>query len=122
LVGFLLGAHVPLSRLLDGGSSQRTADLVQAHGQVQLLGFAGLYVIGMGLRLLPRFVGSRLQLEGLAPVALWSMVVALAIRAVVMPWTSGDLHDALLLGSLLGVLVATATFLVLIAATIATEA
>ena len=87
LVGFVLGIHVTVSRLLDIGRPERTADLIQAHGQVQLLGFAGLYVMGMSLRLLPRFAGAPLQLAGLLPVVLWSMVASLVLRAAVLPWT-----------------------------------
>ena len=120
--GFLLAIHVPLSRLMDAGRPERTADLVQAHGQVQLLGFAGLYVIGMSLRLLPRFAGARLQMEALVPVVLWLMVVSLVTRAAVLPWFYGDAHDALLILSVFGVLIAAACFLLLVAATLGTDA
>lgn len=119
LVGFVLGVHVTVSRLLDIGRPERTADLIQAHGQVQLLGFAGLYVIGMSLRLLPRFAGAPLQLAGLLPLVLWSMVASLLLRAAVMPWTSGATHHALLLTSTFGVLVASSAYLLLISGTLA---
>src|SRR5688572_587402 len=64
-LGFALGLHIATVRLLDAGRPERTAELIQAHGQAQLLGFAGLYVIGMSLRLLPRFTGGSLRLGGL---------------------------------------------------------
>ena len=122
LVGFLLAIHIPVGRLLDAGWPERTADLIHGHGQVQLLGFAGLYVMGMSLRLLPRFAGARLQLEGLIPVVLWSMAASLAVQSVILPWTSGDLHDVLLLMSTFGVLLASGCFLLVVTATAAVEA
>jgi hypothetical protein len=121
LVGFVLAIHVPIERLLDVGRAERTADLVQAHGQVQLLGFAGLYVMGMSLRLLPRFAGARLALEWMAEAALWCMVAALLLRAVVMPWFSGDVHDALLVASWFGVLLAASGYLMTVLGTLAND-
>jgi len=118
LIGFLLAIHVPLGRLMDTGRPERTADLIQAHGQAQLLGFAGLYVMGMTFRLLPRFASARLQLQPLAPAALAAMVAALLLRAAVMPLTSGELHHALLLASATGVLLAVACFFLIVAATL----
>jgi uncharacterized protein involved in response to NO len=121
LLGFVLAIHVPLERLLNVGRPERTADLVQAHGQVQLLGFAGLYVMGMSLRLLPRFAGARLAFESMAEAALWCMVAALILRAVVMPWFSGDVHDALLVASAFGVLLAASAYLMTVLGTLAND-
>ncbi len=122
LLGFVLGIHIPVERLLGIGRADRTLDLIQAHGQVQLLGFAGLYVIGMSLRLLPRFAGARLAFPTLIPVALWLMVAGLVLRALVMPWFDGTAHDAMLLATLGLVLAASTCFLLIVAATIFIEA
>jgi hypothetical protein len=57
--GFLLAIVLPLSAagtLPWAGSVPR---LIQAHGWAQLQGWAGLFVAGMGLRLIPRFAGRR---------------------------------------------------------------
>ncbi|HEV1998096.1 MAG TPA: hypothetical protein VGR61_08210, partial [Candidatus Dormibacteraeota bacterium] len=56
LGGPAIGVLLWLSR---SGSalSNREEALVQAHGWTQLLGWAGLFVAGMSLRLLPRFAG-----------------------------------------------------------------
>jgi hypothetical protein len=56
LGGFTLGVVVALSA---SGLvwEARTPWLTQAHGWAQLEGWAGLFVAGMGLRLLPRFAG-----------------------------------------------------------------
>jgi len=57
--GFLLAVILPLSAagtLPWAGSVPR---LTQAHGWAQLQGWAGLFVAGMGLRMMPRFAGRR---------------------------------------------------------------
>jgi hypothetical protein len=118
LLGFLLGLHAAVSRLLGAGSPQRTADLIHAHGQAQLLGFAGLYVIGMSLRLLPRFTGGTLQLQGLMPVVLWTAVASLIVRAAFVPLSSGGLHYALLLASAYAAMVSAGCFVLLTGATL----
>jgi hypothetical protein len=118
LVGFVLGLHVALGRLLDMGRPERTADLIQAHGQAQLLGFAGLYVMAMSLRLLPRFTGGVLQESGLLPVILWPLTAALVLRSAVVPLSSGELHYGLMLASQFGVLLATGAFLLLTSSTL----
>ena len=111
LVGFVLGIHIPVGRLTDSGSPERTADLIQAHGQVQLLGFAGLFVIGMSLRLMPRFASSRISLGSLVPLTLYLIVSGLFTRAVVMPWFDGVAHSALLIASVFAVLLGSVTAL-----------
>lgn len=118
LLGFALGLHVATVRLLDSGRPERTADLIQAHGQAQLLGFAGLFVIGMSLRLVPRFAGASLQLQGLLPVVLWSMVLSLLLRGAVMPWFDGTTHHAMLVVATFGVMLAGGAYMLLVAATL----
>ncbi len=122
LVGFVLAIHVPLERLLGVGQADRTLDLLQAHGQVQLLGFAGLYVMGMSLRLLPRFASARLAFGSIASFVLWCMAAALIVRAVLLPWFSGDVHTALALASAFGVLLAAGGYLWVVLATLANDA
>ncbi len=55
--GFLLATYVPLAA---AGRVGRPADvpfLIQAHGALQLQGWAGLFVVGIGFRLAPRLTG-----------------------------------------------------------------
>jgi hypothetical protein len=122
LVGFQLGIHVPLTRLIGGGNPERTLDLVQAHGQAQLLGFAGLFVIGMSLRLMPRFAGARIAFEGLVPVMLATILAGLLLRAVLMPWFDGGAHAALLFVAVIAVLAGSGCFLLIALGTLAVEA
>jgi hypothetical protein len=122
LLGFVLGIHVPLGRLLDTGRPERTADLIQAHGQVQLLGFAGLFVIGMSLRLMPRFASSRIAFPSLLPFILWLFAGGLIARAAIMPWFYGDVHSILLIASVVALLIGSACFLLVVTGTLSIEA
>jgi hypothetical protein len=58
LVGFVLGPTIPL---LQRGAIRLSAPgvvgAIQSHGAAQLSGWAGLLVVGMGLRLIPPFAG-----------------------------------------------------------------
>ena len=117
-LGFALGLHVATVRVMESGRPERTADLIQAHGQAQLLGFAGLYVMGMSLRLLPRFTGGSLQQGGLLPLVLWPMVSSLLLRGAVLPWLSGDTHHAVLVVTTFGVMIASGAYLLIVAATL----
>jgi hypothetical protein len=119
-LGFALGIHVAVSRLTDGGSAERNAELVQAHGQVQLLGFAGLYVTGMAVRLLPRFAGSRLAYAPLLPVGLGLMAAALAGRVIVLPLLPDGLHGVVAVMLAVAVFAASVCFFIVIAGTPAT--
>jgi hypothetical protein len=59
--------------------------LTQAHGAAQLQGWAGLFVAGMGLRLLPRFAGKK-PLPRVANLAVWAPLFAgIALRTVAQP-------------------------------------
>ncbi len=116
-LGFALGIHIAVSRLTEGGDAGRNADLLQAHGQVQLLGFAGLYVMGMSLRLLPRFSGAKVAFPALVPLILVAFLLGLIPRAVILPFLTGDAHDMLLLLSVAGVLAGSCGFFLVIAGT-----
>ena len=119
--GFVLAIFVPLSRLLDFTSDSRVAELVHAHGQLQLLGFAGLFVMGMSLRLMPRFAGARTAFVPLVPTSLY-LVAAGLVAAFVAPWLPGDLRNVVSLASIYAVLLGSACFLLITAGTLLIEA
>ncbi len=86
VVGFPLGltlAHAGAQGSRLGG---RWDALVQAHGHVQLAGWLGLFVMGMGFRLVPRFTGVRLRPAAMVPVTFALMFSGLALRAASQPW------------------------------------
>ena len=55
--GFALAVLLSLAEAGSLGLEDRVPWLIQAHGWAQVQGWAGLFVAGMGLRLLPRFAG-----------------------------------------------------------------
>lgn len=61
------------------------AAAAQAHGQVQLLGWAGLTVLGVALHFLPRLRGATPVQGAVAQAALALLVVGLLLRLVCQP-------------------------------------
>jgi uncharacterized protein involved in response to NO len=57
----------------------------QVHGHIQLVGWAGLMVLGVGLHFLPRLRGRPLARPRLAPVALWLLLAGLVLRLLAQP-------------------------------------
>jgi uncharacterized protein involved in response to NO len=57
----------------------------QAHGHVQVFGWAGLLVLGVGLHFLPRLRGARLAAPGLAPWVLTIYASGLVVRLIAQP-------------------------------------
>lgn len=57
--GFVLAILLSLAQAGSLGLEDRVPWLIQAHGWAQVQGWAGLFVAGMGLRLLPRFAGRK---------------------------------------------------------------
>jgi uncharacterized protein involved in response to NO len=60
--------------------------LGQAHGHAQLFGWAGLFVLGVGLYFLPRLRGTTLMYPQLAPYALVCYCIGIALRALSQPF------------------------------------
>ncbi len=119
--GFILGLLVPVSRALGWGWEASRPDIVHVHGQLQLAGFAGLYVMAMSMRLLPRFGRLRLRFEALV-YPIWALVVAsLLLRALVLPWLPDDAHSAGVLGAELLGLAASAAFFLVISGSLLTQ-
>lgn len=110
--GFLLSVLLPLAVSLEWswGADQRWPAMVQLHGQLQLMGFAGLFVMGMGLRIMPRVSGRHIAFPPLVPIALGLMVAYLIVRSTVHPLGDGVARDACLLGSAALLAGAAATF------------
>ena len=60
LGGFTLAVALPVERALDRFDVGWLSH-AQVHGHLQVMGFAGLFVIGVASRLGPRFAGSRID-------------------------------------------------------------
>ena len=73
--------------------------LAQVHGQVQTLGFAGLFILAVGTVIFPRFLGTphwdarRAELGGLL------LAAGVVLRAVSQPLDPSPLRSATLVGS-----------------------
>jgi uncharacterized protein involved in response to NO len=57
----------------------------QAHGHVQLYGWAGLFIVGVALHFLPRLRGTPLAVPRLVPWILAALVTGLLLRALSQP-------------------------------------
>ena len=100
--GFLLACVLTVARMIGVPLGTWWLALAQAHGNLQLFGWAGLFVVGVSLHFLPRLRGAPL-------VATWPVrwivslqVVALCVRALAQPWlaaTGQPLARIVLVGS-----------------------
>lgn len=84
-VGLALAVVLPGAAALSADWGLRWRALVQVHGHVMVVGWAGFFVIGMGVRLLPRFSSTPLQLPHLPTAAFVLLLLALSLRAVAQP-------------------------------------
>jgi hypothetical protein len=93
--GFLLAVLLPLARAEEWGwgSGIRWQALIQVHGQLQLMGFGGLFVMGMAFRLIPRFSGRPLAFSTLVPALIPIIATSLILRSVAEPWTDGVVRN-----------------------------
>jgi uncharacterized protein involved in response to NO len=92
-LGFVLAVLLPLARALQAQWGLRWEALAQVHGHVQVIGFAGFFIIGMGYRLIPRFSGTPLQ-HAWTLVPVYGLLLAgLLLRALSQPLADqGWLH------------------------------
>jgi uncharacterized protein involved in response to NO len=83
--GFLLAAILSITQALGVPLGLWWLALVQAHGHVQVFGWAGLLVLGVGLHFLPRLRGAPLVSPGMASVLLVLLGGGLVLRALSQP-------------------------------------
>ncbi len=95
--GFTLAVSLPIEAAL-GGFDVGWVSHAQVHGHLQVVGFAGLFVAGMAMKLAPRF-GSRstVALPGLVTPALVLLVAGVLFRALGQPLADHPRFDALLI-------------------------
>ncbi len=80
--GFSLAIALSVDAASGFSLGPRWIALAQTHGHLQTVGFLGLIIIGVGLRLAPRFAGLHLSHSGLLPVVLITLVVGVLLRAI----------------------------------------
>lgn len=80
--------------------------LAQGHGQVQTLGFTLLFVVAVGLQLLPRFLGTPMTATGRNRAVIGGLLAGVGVlaRLVSQPMESGPLRTGLLILAAVAVL------------------
>lgn len=92
--GFLLAVWMPLAATDTIGPAGRVPWMIQAHGWIQLQGWAGMFVAGMGIRLIPRFAGRKPVSRRVTLPLLIALVIPVTLRLIIEPWATGGLADA----------------------------
>lgn len=108
--GFMLATLLPLAQTLEWGWGLHWFALAHAHGQLQLLGFSGLFVMGMSMRVAPRFTGRPLPYPTMARAIMPVVASSLVLRALAEPANDGALRDAGMIVSAALLLAAGAAF------------
>jgi uncharacterized protein involved in response to NO len=89
--GFLLATILTVTLALSVPLGAWWQAVAQAHGQLQLYGWAGLFVLGIALHFLPRLRGTPLAGARLVPLLLGIIIVSLVLRAVSQPLLATNL-------------------------------
>jgi uncharacterized protein involved in response to NO len=85
LAGFAIGAHLAFVIGFDFPLGRGFAGLVQTHGHVQLVGWAGLFIIGISLHIIPRLASVPIGNPRWIHAVLWLMAAGLLLRALAHP-------------------------------------
>ncbi len=86
VLGFPLGFTVAHAAAQGGTLDGRLTAVTQLHGHLQLAGWFGLFVVGMGYRLVPRFTAVKVRPALLVPLTFGLLAGGLVLRAVSQPW------------------------------------
>ncbi len=86
--GFLLAAILTVTYALSVPLGAWWEALAQAHGHLQLYGWAGLFVLGVALHFLPRLRGTPLVGARLVPWLPGILIAGLVLRAISQPLLS----------------------------------
>ncbi len=89
VLGFPLGTLVAHAMAQHATLDGRLPQVLQLHGHLQLQGWFGLFVMGMGYRLVARFTTVHVRPPWLVPLTFLLMAGGLALRAVSQPWADG---------------------------------
>jgi uncharacterized protein involved in response to NO len=84
-VGFVLASILTLTLALHVSLGPWWIATAQAHGHVQLYGWAGLFVVGVALHFLPLLRGTPLVMPRLVPWILAALVAGLLLRVLSQP-------------------------------------
>ncbi len=119
IAGFPLGILVAIGGGRDIGLGVRWSALVQAHGHLQVMGWLGLFLVGVAFQVVPRFKQVPLRLPLFVRPAIFLIAGGLVARAVAQPYADGHLAAAAMLTSAVAEAMGVALFITSIAATLA---
>jgi len=80
--GFAIGAHLTFVIGYDFNLGDGFVSYIQTHGHVQLVGWAGLFIMGMSLHFMPRLTGMAFSNPKLVRKVLWLMTAGLIVRSI----------------------------------------
>ncbi|HEU5343710.1 MAG TPA: hypothetical protein VFU60_05155 [Ktedonobacterales bacterium] len=83
--GFVLATVLTLTRAFHVTTGAWWVALAQAHGHLQLYGWAGLFVLGVALHFLPRLRGAGLAFPQAIPWLLGTLVAGIVLRGLGQP-------------------------------------
>ena len=119
--GFVLATVLTTTQATRTATGPWWSAVVQAHGHLQLYGWAGLFIVGVAIHFLPRLRGTPLRFPGAVPWVLGSLVTSLVLRGLCQPlvtvtgagiWRGGLLLSGVLeflaIGTLMVIFVTTA--------------
>ena len=91
--GFAIGAHLTFVIGFDFPLGRGFASFVQTHGHLQLVGWAGLFIIGISLHVIPRLASVPIAHPEWIPRILWAMAAGLLLRGLghpTLPYLGGS--------------------------------
>ncbi|MBI4531388.1 MAG: hypothetical protein HY709_07675 [Candidatus Latescibacteria bacterium] len=91
--GFAIGAHVAFVIGFDFPLGKGYLSFIQTHGHVQLVGWVGLFIIGITLHFIPRLAGVPIAHPSWIERVLWLMAAGLIVRSIghtILPYLDGS--------------------------------
>lgn len=116
--GFTLAVSLPVEAAL-GGFDVAWVAHAQVHGHLQVIGFGGLFVLGMAMRLAPRFGRGDLAFPRLVRPGFILLVIGLLLRAFGQPLADEPVFAMLLVAGALAELLGGLAFIAILGATLA---
>lgn len=80
--GFALAGHLCVVMGFDRSLGDGFASLIQIHGHLQLVGWTGLFIIGISLHIIPRFSSVPISQPQWIPRLLWIVGIGLLLRFI----------------------------------------
>ena len=80
--GFPIGAHLTFVMGFGFPIGAGYASFIQTHGHVQLMGWVGLFIMGVSLYFIPRLAGVPMARSWWQPCLVWLMGTGLGIRTI----------------------------------------